>query len=54
MVCKSDFNTNELDQIKDIIRKRSEGWNVEFKVVDNINRTKAGKYKFIISELNNQ
>jgi len=53
IVCKSGFNTNILDPVKDIIQKRSEGWNVEFKVVDNINRTKAGKYKFIISELNN-
>lgn len=51
MVCKSNFDTRNLDSVKNIIRKRSEGWNVEFKFVDNINRTNSGKYKFIINEL---
>lgn len=51
MVCKENFNKKDLDGIKETIRKRSEGWNVEFKFVDKIERSGAGKYKFIISEL---
>lgn len=51
IVCKEDFNEKQLDKIRKIIKKRSEGWNVEFKFVDEINRTKGGKYKFIINEI---
>lgn len=51
MVPEIGFDKRQLNKIREIIRKRSEGWNVEFKFVDKIDRTKAGKYKFIISNL---
>ena len=45
------YTKNIKTKIRKIIKKRSEGWNVEFKFVDEINRTKGGKYKFIINEI---
>lgn len=42
----------QLEHIKAIIHKRSPNWDIEFKFVDQIKRTKAGKYKFIINEVN--
>lgn len=51
MVCKNNFDMSQLDNVRDIVRKRSDGWEVEFRILDEIERTKAGKYKFIISEL---
>jgi phenylacetate-CoA ligase len=51
IVPEDDFDEKQLDKIREIIRKKSEGWNVEFKFVDQIKRTGAGKYKFIINEM---
>jgi phenylacetate-CoA ligase len=51
IVPEDDFDENQLDKIREIVRERSEGWNVEFKFVDAIERTGAGKYKFIINNL---
>ena len=51
IVPEEGFDEKQLDKIREIIRERSEGWNVEFKFVDEIERTGAGKYKFIISNL---
>jgi phenylacetate-CoA ligase len=51
IVPEDDFDENQLDTIREIIRRRSEGWNIEFKLVDRIERTGAGKYKFIISKV---
>lgn len=51
IVPEEDFDEKQLDKIREIIRKRSEGWNVEFKFVDTIDRTRAGKYKFIINNI---
>ena len=51
IVPEDDFDENQLDTIRGIVRERSEGWNVEFKFVDAIERTGAGKYKFIISKV---
>ena len=51
IVPEEDFDEAQLDKIREIIRKRSEGWKVEFKFVDKIERTGAGKYKFIISKI---
>lgn len=46
-----DFDGSRLETIRKIIRSKSSGWNVEFREVDAIDRTSAGKYKFIINEL---
>ncbi|SFM56323.1 phenylacetate--CoA ligase family protein [Methanolobus profundi] len=50
MVCKDDFNKSQLDYIRGTIMKKN-GWDVEFRFVDEIERTKAGKYKFIVNEV---
>ena len=51
IVLEDNFDEKQLGFIRDIINSKSDKWNVEFRLVDEIKRTKAGKYKFIISEL---
>ena len=51
IVQEDDFDGKQIEIIKDIIKRKSSGWDVEFRFVDEIERTKAGKYKFIISKL---
>ena len=51
IVPEEDFDEKQLDKIREIVRTRSEGWNIEFKFVDKIERTGAGKYKFIINNI---
>jgi phenylacetate-CoA ligase len=41
------FDERQLDRIRRIVRGRSEGWNLEFRIVEHIERTGSGKYKFI-------
>jgi len=53
IVPEEDFDEKQVDKIKEIVRRRCEGWNLEFKFVDKIERTGAGKYKFIINEVKN-
>ncbi|RJQ27870.1 MAG: phenylacetate--CoA ligase family protein [Peptococcaceae bacterium] len=47
---EEDFKENQLDKVKEVIRKRSKGWQVEFEFVDKIDRTSSGKYQFIINK----
>lgn len=51
IVPEVDFDEKQLDRIRVVIAKRSPGWEIEFKFVDAIERTGAGKYKFIINEV---
>jgi phenylacetate-CoA ligase len=51
IIPEADFDEKNLNTIKWYISKKSTEWNVDFKIVNEIERTKAGKYKFIISEL---
>ena len=51
IVPEDDFNEKQLDLIRDVINSKSDKWNVEFRIVEDIGRTEAGKYKFIISKL---
>lgn len=53
LVCIDSFNLKELDKISEAIRRRSDGWNVRFNPVDAIEKTGAGKYKFIINRVEN-
>lgn len=46
-----DFDEKQLPKIEETIKKRSAGWNVEFDLVDRIDKTKGGKYKFIINKI---
>lgn len=51
LIPENNFDEKQLEYITKIISKRSNGWNIEFKFVDNIDRSKSGKYKFVINEL---
>jgi len=51
IVPEEGFDERQLDRIREVVAKRSPGWDIEFKYVDAIDRTRAGKYKFIINEL---
>ncbi|MCC4768723.1 phenylacetate--CoA ligase family protein [Methanosarcina sp. DH2] len=51
VVAEENFDENQLNLIREIIQTKSNAWNVEFKYVDKINQTAAGKYKYIINEL---
>ena len=52
IVPEPSFEERQLDEIRDIVRKRSEGWNLEFRIVDHIDRTASGKFKFIVNRMN--
>jgi phenylacetate-CoA ligase len=45
------FDEKQLDSIKSIIQTKSQGWNIKFNLVDSIQKTKAGKHKFVLSQL---
>jgi phenylacetate-CoA ligase len=51
IVPDKNFDKKQLDFIRELIKKRSSGWNIEFQCVDKIERSSAGKYKFIINKL---
>lgn len=51
IIPEKEFDEAQLDIIREAIRRKSNGWEVEFKYVDKIERTPAGKYKFVKSEL---
>jgi phenylacetate-CoA ligase len=53
LVIEDDFNDVQLERIKQIILSKSKSWIVKFQFVDKIERTRAGKYKFIINEVEN-
>lgn len=43
------FDEMQLDRIREVVARRGPGWDLEFQFVDEIDRTRAGKYKFIIN-----
>ena len=51
IVPEDDFDERQLEKIREIIRRRTAGWILEFKLVDTIELTRAGKYNFIINEV---
>lgn len=51
IIAEENFDEDQLNLIREIIQTKSNAWNVEFKYVDKINKTAAGKYKYIINEL---
>jgi phenylacetate-CoA ligase len=51
MVVEENFDEKQLNKIREIIKRRSNKWEVEFRLVDRIERTKTGKYKFIINNV---
>ena len=53
IVKEPGFNEETLEKIKQLILTKSPNWNIEFVFVDEIKRTGAGKYKFIMNEMLN-
>ncbi len=51
IVPEDDFDEKQVEMIKEIIKRKSNRWDVEFRFVDKIERTNAGKFKFIINNL---
>ncbi|MDK2831847.1 MAG: hypothetical protein PWQ75_1599 [Methanolobus sp.] len=51
IVVDEDFDKKQLESIRSIVKSKSQRWNLKFKFVDQIERTKAGKYKFIVNEV---
>lgn len=51
MIVEENFDERQLDTIREIIKRKSKGWEIEFRYVDNIERTRSGKYRYILSEL---
>lgn len=51
VVSEPELDEQALDYIRAKIHSKSEKWNVEFEFVESIDRSRAGKYKFIINEL---
>ena len=54
IVSTNNFDESQVYKIREIVRKRFSGLDVEFKFVDKIERTGAGKYKCIINEIGNK
>ncbi len=50
LVPDEGYDPKEMDKVREYIRARSVGWKVEFVKVDAIDRTKGGKYRFIVRE----
>lgn len=51
LVCKGDIDEKNINYIKKLIRTRSAGWDVNITLVDSLERTKSGKYNFIINNI---
>ena len=45
------FTETTIGKIREIIRKKSNKWEVKIDYVDNIKMSKSGKFKFIINEM---
>jgi len=46
-----DFDPGQFEAIRKLVKQRSEGWRLEFRLVERIERSAAGKYKFIVNRL---
>ncbi|MEW5748756.1 MAG: phenylacetate--CoA ligase family protein [Candidatus Thermoplasmatota archaeon] len=51
VVPEKSYDPKEMDKVRDYIRARSPGWKVDFQKVDAIDRTRGGKYRFVIREV---
>jgi phenylacetate-CoA ligase len=49
------FDERKLDNARTLVQRQSDAWKVDFAVVDEIEKTRSGKYKYIINNMiNNQ
>lgn len=51
LVVTEDFDEKQLDSIRNVIKQRSIGWNVNFEFVDTIEKTGSAKFKYIINNI---
>ena len=51
IVPEDDFDERQLDIIRSLVSEKSKRWILDFKIVDKIEKTKAGKYKFIENKI---
>ena len=51
LLCDEPLPDALLEYVRDLVSARFDGWNMEFRYVDVIAPTSAGKYKFIINEM---
>lgn len=51
IIPEENFDEKQLDIVREFIRSKSSNWEVEFKRVNKIEKTKSGKYKSVVSEL---
>jgi phenylacetate-CoA ligase len=51
VVAEDPLPDDLMEYIRQLINERFDGWEVMFRYVDSIDKTGAGKYKFIINEL---
>jgi phenylacetate-CoA ligase len=52
IVVDNSFDYKQLNFIEQKIKEKSKKWEIEFKILDKINLTESGKYKYIINKLN--
>jgi phenylacetate-CoA ligase len=45
------YDPKEMDKVREYIGARSQRWKIDFVKVDSIDRTKGGKYRFVIREM---
>ena len=48
---KDNINDDDLDKLKEIISNKAEAMKIIIEIIDKIESTKAGKWKFIIREV---
>jgi phenylacetate-CoA ligase len=51
IIPESNFSEEDMDKIRENIERRGYGWKLVFQMVDSIDRTRAGKYKWVINKL---
>lgn len=54
IIPEDNFDKQQLEEIKRIVRSKSREWQVEFELTKTLPRTSAGKYKYVINEVSHK